>query len=334
MKRLIGTIALIASATLGSAAAQAQCGTVTIAEMTWNSAAVTAQVDRFILEHGYGCDAQLVPGDTVPTGTSMTERGEPDVAPELWTNSFTGAIDLGVTENRLRIANSSLPEGGQEGFWVPKFMVDRNPELATIEGIIANADLFTHPEDRNKNGFWGCPSGWACQISSGNLFTALGLEGVNFEYVDPGSGATLASSIARAFERDEPWFGYYWAPTDIVGKFDMVLVDFGSGVDEQHFLDCISQEVCENPQVTMYPVSPIKTVVVEDFAARAPGAFDYLNSRSFTNKQMGALLAWMADNQAEPEFGMEFFLTERDDIWTNWVPSDVADKVRSALANL
>ncbi len=335
MKKLIlGSTLFLALATFGSGMASAQCGKVTIAEMTWNSAALTAQIDRFILEHGYGCDAELVPGDTVPTGTSMIERGQPDIAPELWTNSFLDAIDNGVSEGRLVVASTSLPEGGQEGFWVPKYMVDANPELATIEGVIANSELFTHPEDPNKSGFWGCPPGWSCELSSGNLFEALDLASANFEYVGPGSGATLAASIARAFDREEAWFGYYWAPTDILGKFDMVMVDFGTGVDQEHFDNCISQAECENPQVTMYPVSPIQTLVVSDLAERAPDALEYLSNREFTNSEMGSVLAWMADNQADAEFGMEYFLTEREDIWQAWVPGGVADKVRGALADL
>ena len=57
------------------------CGTITVAEMNWASAEMFAHVDKMILENGYGCDVELVPGDTMPTATSMMEKGEPDVAP-------------------------------------------------------------------------------------------------------------------------------------------------------------------------------------------------------------------------------------------------------------
>lgn len=81
-----------------------ECGSVTIADMNWNSASVIANIDRFILEHGYDCDAELIPGDTMPTATSMIEKGQPDIAPELWTNSVKDAIDKGVEEGRLAYA--------------------------------------------------------------------------------------------------------------------------------------------------------------------------------------------------------------------------------------
>ena len=43
-----------------------------------------ANVDRIIMETGYGCEASLVSGDTMLPFTSMYERGQPDAVPEIW----------------------------------------------------------------------------------------------------------------------------------------------------------------------------------------------------------------------------------------------------------
>ena len=314
--------------------ASENCGKVSIADMNWNSATLIANVDRFVLEHGYGCDAELVPGDTMPTGTSMIEKGEPDIAPELWSNSMKDALDKGVAEKRLRIAGKSLSDGGEEGFWVPKYLVDKDPSLATIEGVIANAKMFEHPEDPDRSAFIGCPAGWNCQITGGNLFKALKLEEAGFDLIDPGSSAGLSGSIARAYERKEPWFGYYWAPTAVLGKYKMVKVDFGSGVDLEHYLSCTSMADCETPKATMYPPSPVHTVITETFASRAPGAYQYLSKRSFKNAQMNQLLAWMEENQADGDIAMEHFLKNYESTWSPWVSDAVAGKVKKALDNL
>jgi glycine betaine/proline transport system substrate-binding protein len=325
---------LTASLFAFSNSASAECGAVQIADMNWNSASFMAHVDKFILENGYGCEAELVPGDTMPTGTSMIEKGEPDIAPEMWSNSMREALERGVEEGRLRFAGDSLSDGGEEGYWVPQYMVDKDPSLATIQGVIANVALFDHPEDPDASAMYTCPAGWNCQISAGNLYRALKLEEAGFELVDPGSGAGLAASIAKAYERQEPWFGYYWAPTAVLGKYKMVKVDFGSGVDKEEYLTCTSKEGCENPKVTMYPPSLVQTLTTEAFAKRAPEAYEYLTKRAFTNDQMNGLLAWMEDNQADGEYTMEHFLTEYPELWSAWVPSDVADKVKSALDDL
>ena len=314
-----------------SAYADDECGKVTIADMNWSSASLIANIDRFVLENGFGCEAELVPGDTMPTSTSMIEKGEPDIAPEMWSNSNKELLDQGVADKLIRYAGNSLSDGGEEGFWVPKYLVDKYPEIATIEGVVKHAALFEHPEDPDLSAFYGCPAGWNCQISAGNLFSALNLEEAGFELLDPGSGAGLAGSIAKAYEREQGWFGYYWAPTGILGKYDMVKVDFGSGVDVEEFTTCTTQDGCESPKVTMYPPSPVQTAVTESLASRAPDVLEYLNKRSFTNAEMNKLLAWMEDNQADGEISMEHFLTEYPDVWRQWLAPEVADKVAAAL---
>ncbi|SBS28186.1 Glycine betaine-binding protein OpuAC precursor [Marinomonas spartinae] len=325
---------LMTLATTSVFAANNQCGKVTIANMNWNSATLMANVDKFILNHGYGCHAELVPGDTMPTGTSMIEKGEPDIAPEMWTNSMKDAIDRGVKEGRLKIAAKSLSDGGEEGFWVPKYMVDKDPSLATIQGVIKHAKDFPNPQDSSVSAFYGCPPGWNCQISAQNLFNALHLKKAGFVLVNPGSGAGLAGTLAHAYEKKAPWFGYYWAPTAILGKYQMVKVDFGTGVNKKEFTTCITQANCLDPKPTMYPPSPVYTLTTAKFEKRSPEAFAYLQHRSYTNKQMNSLLAWMEDNQADGQYAAEEFMLKHKDIWSKWVSKKVAAKLDTALNNL
>jgi glycine betaine/proline transport system substrate-binding protein len=334
MRKIISSSLLLACASFTMPAAANECGKVTIADMNWSSATLIANIDRFILEHGFDCDAELVPGDTMPTGASMIEKGQPDIAPEFWSNSMRDALNKGVEEGRIRYAGTTLTDGGEEGFWVPAYMVEKDPTLATIAGIKANAKLFEHPEDPDKSGFMGCPAGWNCQISTTNLFNALELEKSGFELLDPGSGAGLSGSIAKAYEREEAWFGYYWAPTSVLGKYKMVKVDFGSGIDEKEFKDCTTQVDCLTPKPTMYPPSAVESVVTEDFAKRAPEVIAYLGAREFKNAQMNTLLAWMEDQQADGAFAAEHFLKDYEATWSAWVDAETAEKIKKALSEI
>jgi glycine betaine/proline transport system substrate-binding protein len=144
----------------------------------------------------------------------------------------------------------------------------------------------------------------------------------------------LAGAIAKAYERKQPWFGYYWAPTPILGKYKMVKVDFGTGIDEKHYLACISKADCKDPRPTMYPSSQVQTVTTEAVASKAPDAFRYLGKRSFTNGKMNTLLAWMDKNQADGDVGMVHFLKNNEAIWMSWVSKAVASKVKKALSAL
>ena len=43
------------------------------------------------------------------------------------------------------------------------------------------------------------------------------MEKKGWKLIDPGSAAGLDGSIAKASDSGEPWFGYYWNPTSMVG---------------------------------------------------------------------------------------------------------------------
>ena len=104
MKRLGFAMAFVAGIFI-SANAQANCGKVTIAEMNWASAQLMANVDKIFLEKGYGCEVELVSGSTMPTFTSMNEKGQPDVAPELWANAVRNPLKKAEGEGRLHSIN-------------------------------------------------------------------------------------------------------------------------------------------------------------------------------------------------------------------------------------
>lgn len=308
-----------------------QCGKVTIADMNWSSATLLAYVDSFILKHGYGCDVELLPGDTMPTGTSMIEKGEPDIAPEMWVGNIREAIDKGVQEGRLRYAGRSLSDGGQEGWWVPDYLVKQYPDIATIEGIKAHAKLFEHIEDPELSMVMGCPAGWGCQPTNENLFKVLGMSEAGFELVDPGSGAGLAGTIAKAYERKKAWLGYYWAPTPVLGKYKMTMVDFGTGVDRDYFYNCLTQADCEPNRGSMYPPADVFTLTTESFASESPQAYGYISNRSVTNAVMNDVLAWMEDNQADGEVASYHFLETYESVWSEWVSAQAREAIKKQL---
>ena len=332
LKYLIAAGFFAATSALVTAPAAAQshdCGSVTLADMNWSSATFIANLDRFVLEHAYGCDAELIPGDTVPTGTSMIEKGKPDIASELWTNSFRDALDAGVKEGRLVIAGKSLSDGGQEAFWVPRYLVEKHPELATIQGVIKNAGLFRNPEDPTQSVLMGCPSGWACQISVENMAKAMNLGDAGFIVRDPGSSAGLSGSLTRAYEREKPWLGYYWAPTALLGKYEMVPVDLGPYNDPVH--QCNRNPECNKVGKSSYPSARVVTGVTTDFASREPEVIEMLSKLSFTNQQMGAVLAWKEDNNASSEEAAVHFLTTYKDSWGSWLNGDAKSKLAGLL---
>ena len=311
-------VSAILSLSLGSFSAKAsECGKVQVAEMTWTSAAVLAYFDALVLKEAFGCDTEVVPGDTMPTSTSMAEKQQPDVASELWTNglgaAWTDALERGV----VKTGGLSFTGGG-EGFWIPKSVVDAHPELATMEGVLANPQLFPHPEGIDKGAFYGCPAGWNCQITTTNLFDAYGMADAGFEYVDPGSGAALGASAAGAHDKGEGWIGYYWGPTALLGTRDFVRVSPGAGNEQTAdnwacITDASYPGDCEK---SYYANATIEVAYTTEFEARAPKAvMTYLNNRTFSDKDIGIILDVVDKEAYSPQEAAEYIVLERQDLW-------------------
>ncbi|WP_455271298.1 glycine betaine ABC transporter substrate-binding protein [Rhizobium herbae] len=332
MKKLLASTILAAGVyALAGSAQAAECGEVSIAEMNWASAGVAAHVDKFILENGYGCTATLVTGDTMPTFTSMNEKGQPDMAPEMWVNAVRTPLDAAVKEGRLIEAAKILNEGGVEGWWIPKFLADANPEIKTVQDALKHPELFPAPEDASKAAVYNCPSGWNCQVSSANLYKALEADKAGFQLIDTGSAAGLDGSISNAFAKKTGWLGYYWAPTAILGKYEMTRLSFGVDHEKAEWDACTAVPDCAAPKVNSYPTSDVFTVVTKAFSEKAGVAMDYVKARNWDNGTVNKVLAWMDENQGTNEDAAKHFLETYPDMWTKWVAPDVAEKVKAAL---
>ena len=258
------TAGLCLSAGLTANAAYADCGEVSITEMDWASAAVVTSVANFLMTQGYGCDVTVVPTTTVPAMTSVAETGQPDILTELWT-SYTEVYEELVAEGKLVELSKVLSDGGVEAWWIPQYLADAHPELKTLEGIKANPDLV-------GGLFHDCPSGWGCDITNNNNFKAAGLADAGVERFQHGSGETLATAIAAAYEAKEPWFGYYWAPTSVLGKYPMVQVEMPAYDEATH--TCNGLEDCGTPGLSAYPTSNVVTAVTTTFSEREPEVAD------------------------------------------------------------
>ncbi len=319
------------AATPAPAAATASCGKVTVANMNWQSAEVLAHIDNIILSKGYGCDVELIPGDTMPTLTAMMEKGKPDVAPEAWVNAVREPLDAAVKEGRLHYGAQALKDGGVEGWWIPKYVADAHPDIKTIDDALKHPELFPAPETKGKGAVHNCPSGWNCQITTGNVFKAFDAAGKGFKLIDTGSAAGLDGSIAKAYERKQGWLGYYWAPTSILGKYEMVKLDAGVPHDKATWDSCMVKTECDKPVKNDWARAEVFTVVTDRFKQAGGPAYDYLSKRAWGNDTVNKLLAWMSDNQATGAGGAKHFLKNNPDLWTTWVPADVADKVKASL---
>jgi len=323
---VVGIVSLV----VGMNVSAEKCGDLAIASMNWASAELSAEVDKFILTAGYGCNAELVSGDMLSNFESMTETGTPDIIPELWVSTMTEQLQVAFTDGRLIMASQILADGGEEGWWIPRYLADSHPDIKSVVDALARPDLFPFPDNEALGAIHNCPVGWNCQIPNANLFRAFGAEDLGFSLVDTGSAAGLDASIAKAYEDGEGWLGYYWSPTSMLGRYEMVRLDMGEH-DPSQWHGCTEVADCADPEINSWPAGEVYTVVTREFARDFTRPMSYINNRQWSNETVNQMLAWMADNQATGDDVAVHFLKNYEDIWSDWIPSDVKARVKSKL---
>lgn len=121
--------------------------------------------------------------------------------------------------------------------------------------------------------------------------------------------AALKASMESAYRRGDPWLGYHWEPTWILGKLDMTSIE-GVGL----------------------PSGLVHKIVARDLPDRAPEAVAFLRRYQTSLEQNNEFLAQVQDNEWSYEEAAEWFLKNHEEIWTRWVPDEVAENVRDALS--
>lgn len=318
---------------LTGAASATECGTdktIDIAEMTWASAAALAHIHAHILEDGYGCDTEIVAGDTVPTSASMLSKGRPAVAPELWTSAIQAQWKKGLADGAVLSLGNAFKGGAVEAWFIPQYTKDANPELESPEDVIARPDLFPNPENPDEGRLYACPPGWACEIANAALFDAYEMGDKSWSLFSPGSGGNLDASIARAFTREEPILFYYWGPTAILGKYPTYMLDMPA-VDLEGYQCNTNPDCDEPPAITGWPSSEVIVGAAAWVKEEAPVVADYFSKVAMDVDGINAILAWGDDNKADAEDTAINFLKTEEATWTAWVPADVAERVKAAV---
>ncbi len=324
MKKVLSYVAgAFVGLSLFVGAAKADCGEASIGAMGWASGEAITAVAKFVLEVGYGCNVTVVPTDTVPAVTSLAENGQPDIVPEVWKNSAPVYGEL-ESAGKVITASNVFANGGEEGWWIPTSLAEKHPELKTIKGILAN------PKKVGAR-FHNCPVGWGCRVVNDNLKVVHQLEANGIEVFDHGSGANLGASIAAAFADNEPWFGYYWWPTAVLGKYKMTKVDIGPVDPKQHK---INQKKDADPAkigVSGFPSAPVLNAITAEFAKREPEVAAFIGKMTFPNDVLSSMLAWKQEKKASADEAAAWVLTNHTDMVLSWVSADAKAKLKKKL---
>ena len=308
---------------------------VVFAGLDWESNAFHTALARFILHHGYGCDTEVIPGSTLPLLTGMA-RGDIDVTMEIWIDNITVPWTEAVKKGQVMSAGTNFPDAIQ-GWFVPRYMIEGDaargieamaPGLHAVTDLPRYKNLFRDPEEPDKGRFYNCILGWACEVVNTNKLAAYGLDKY-FTNFRPGAAAALAAAITSAYKRGKPFLAYYWGPTWLLGAYDLVMLD-EPPYDREAWLAFSASPKTAPP--TAYPTVEVVVGVNSAFAREAPELLRFLSAYETSNQMVSEALAFMETQRgASAGDAALHFLQTRSDIWSQWVPDDVAARVRAVL---
>lgn len=95
---------------------------------------------------------------------------------------------------------------------------------------------------------------------------------------------------------------------------------------------CNTNPDCKDPPVkTAWPSISIKVVGASWLKTDAPAVVDYLDKATMERNDVSGLIAWGDDNTADAEATAIHFHWDNKDIWSKWVPTEVAEKVSASV---
>jgi len=325
------------SLSLMPALASADCGKARLADFDWNSANVHTGIVQFILEHGYGCEVETTRGSTTPIMAAHYDS-QLDVVTELWYDNIVQEYDAVEAEGIIENIGINTPDS-QQAFYVDRKTVDKygiksvldmnNPEIAA---------LFADPENPDMGRMVSCIGGWTCYTINHVKQRVYGLDKFYTNF-DPGSSGALAAEIAGAFAKDRPIFTYYWAPTALMGKVDLVRLTeppydaacWGAMMDVVEDIKANGKDVYKPTCATEYKDMSLDKSVLTAWADTHPDETAFLRAYSIPTATVNKLLAYYED---EADGDMELLAMEylqNNDEWKSWVSAEVAAKVSGAL---
>lgn len=322
-----------------SAAADDYCAsgnTVTFAALNWESGSFITEVMKTIVASGYECQVDEIPGTSIILENAVLNN---DV--QVFAEQWLGRSDVwsaALTENTVR--NSGSPfTGASEGWFVPRYMIEGDaergleavaPDLHSVAQLNTPeiSALFKDPEEPSKGRFLNCPSGWSCEQLNTARLEAYGL---NDSYTNfrPGTGTALDAAIAAAEIQGDPILFYYWSPTAVMGRFDLVQLDEPANTES-----CwaeLSDPAGKREEGCAFPPVGVTYGLNEIFAQAAPELVAVFEKATFPLTTINSVLAEMQASGADAKSSAETFLKENTDVWAEWVSMDAKAKILASL---
>jgi len=327
-------LALLLVPLVAAACSDEEKPTIKLADTQFESLWINNAVAKFVIESAYGYPVETVEMTTVIFQATLA-AGEIDLMLEGWEQNmpdwYSEEIDNGNIENL-----GPIYEGGPQFFVIPTWVHDQHG-INTVADMKDKWELFKDPEDGSKGLFINCIIGWQCAEINTVKLEAYGLD-ASYNIMSPGSAAALDAGLAGAQKKSEPVFGYYWAPTALIGAYDWYILE------EPEYNDaCWADITAAREDKSLRPIGaacayetlPTNSLAWSGLKDKAPEVHELINNMNMGVDALNKTAAWSQDNNVQDyQDAAVYFLENFEDKWTSWMSSGDTKKVKDALSEL
>jgi len=287
--------------------------TVNFSQSPWVGSAANVAVAKVLLEQKLGYTVDVTEIDEYEQFPALA-NGDLDATLEVWPSGHAKDFKKYIESGNGVVDGGPLGVTGQIGWWLPTYMVDANPALATWEGLKGAEDQFKTAE-----------SGSAGQLLDGDpSFVTFDQPiadnlGLNLKVVYAGSEAAELTALKTAYAKQEPILMYFWTPHWAQEKYDLTMVQLPDVTPEceQAASDDATKYACAYPQDDLYKAFN------QDLATKAPAAFAFLSAMSYTNDDQNVIGLGIS-NGDDPEAAAQKWIDENPETWQAWVDAGLA----------
>ncbi len=297
----------------GSASAKKDCGKVVLNEQAWAGSTANTYIAKAVLEDELGCDVEVTKIAEIPVFQAMAD-GKVDAVLEDWqhVDEYKKYID----GNGSVVQGGPLGVEGHIGWFIPKYLMDENPDFASYEGLEGKEDLFKTAESGDQGMFLGGDPSYVQKDKE--LIEALGL---NFKHVTAGAEPAQVARWTQLYKQKKPVIFYWYTPQYLNQEYDLAEVKLPPRTDANK--DCKDdsksggdpeQYKCE------YDVTVINKLFSKKFADSGSPAYDALSKMKLTNEDQEAVAKAIAGDKVDPEqAGKDWVADNADkvDAWLN-----------------
>jgi glycine betaine/proline transport system substrate-binding protein len=277
---------------------------------TWEGSEVNVAVAKRVLE-SVGYTAEVVALDENAMWTAMA-TGDVHAALEVWPSGHAGNVADFIDSGAGVVNLGELGVVGRIGWFVPTYMVEQHPELATWEGFQDPelAGLFATAETGNSGQFLaGDP---AFVQFDGEIIRNLGLP---LEVVVGGSEEALLAALDAAYSAQEPLLFYFWTPHEAFASYDLTQVELPPYTDE-----CGESAAAEDGGVDCdYPADVLFKIGWAELETQAPAAFQILKNFNYSTDNQIDLMA-AAGGSVSVDQAAADWMAANESTWQAWLP--------------